>query len=124
MYPKHMVNADKRKYRRFPASLKAQYTIHGTKKGRCEITDISREGMSILLNLDEKLISGTKLELNINLPSKSHLLSSQVNLKWIKKASYKHLDFNYKAGGQFISIDADTKTCLLEYAYDEWFRNI
>ena len=114
---------EKRKFRRFPFGLNAQYACSSEKSGHCKLIDISREGLAIHLHMPEKISADTKIVLLIDCPSRAKPIQCLVHLKWIKKLESK-ADYNYKAGGEFVKIEPDSKTSLLELAYGSWYKKV
>ena len=112
----------KRKFRRFPTGLQAQYGFNGTKKGTCQLIDISEEGLAIKLKTKEQLDKVSQLNLAIDFAAKGKHIRSVLNLKWIDKLD-SDSGFNVVVGGLFKGIDYYTKRSLLENAFSNLFRN-
>jgi flagellar biosynthesis protein FlhG len=112
----------KRKFRRFPTSLYAQYGFNGTQKGNCQLTDLSEEGLAIKLNIKEQFEIVPRINLSINFTSMVTPIHFLLNLKWVNKLDNPS-DFNMIAGGIFTEIDSYIKRSLLENAFNSWVRN-
>jgi len=113
---------DRRKYKRFPVQLSAQYLGENGKKWKeCSVINISREGMGIEVYMREKIHVGSILQLEIDVPVKNKQISVMGTLMWIKKLKGNPM-FNFVGGVMLITIDPEDKWTLLGYAYEGWHR--
>jgi c-di-GMP-binding flagellar brake protein YcgR len=111
---------DRRKYKRFPIELSAKYHIGGNGKWKgCTVTNISRNGMGIIVYLQEKLPLDSYLQLEIMFPSKEKKVRAIGILKWLTEVKEEK---SYMSGVEFVEIDPEDKWELLDYAFDEWSK--
>ena len=77
---------DKRRLRRFSTKLKARYSLkeEGSDWGECTIIDINRRGMGIMFQTQEKIDTGSTINLEIDISRESQPLSIRGILKWIE----------------------------------------
>ena len=94
---------DRRKFLRFPVKLYAMYSKKNKEdySRQCSIVDISREGMGLVVYLNDKLPLGCLLHFMV-------------------KTLKKDPDYNYKGGIGLTRIDSEDKWVLLDYAYEAW----
>jgi flagellar biosynthesis protein FlhG len=112
----------KRKFRRFPIDINAQYGFNGKKIDKCQLYNVSSEGLAIKLNLPE-VAKSSNLSVYLSLPEKQEEAKALLKLKWVE-ALYDPKEFNYNAGGTFTGLDSHCKNVLLEHAYTKWFQNV
>ena len=111
---------DKRKFKRFPVELSARYLKENTKEWKgCTATNISREGMGMIVYLREKIPLASSLKLEIILPTKNETIKAIGILRWIEE---KREGMNFQGGIELTEIDSEDKWTLLDYAYDNWPR--
>jgi len=113
----------RRKYRRFPVALAASYGLNGDSNGRCQLCNISAEGMAIKISPEDKITPCNNLKVSIPLPSRSEPVSALLNVRWINEQNSRE-DFSYIAGGLLRFPDSRAKASLLEYAYTNWFKTV
>jgi len=106
---------NRRKSKRFPVKLSARclggYDDEWT---NCSVTNVSREGMAIEVNLQEKIHPGEILQFRIIIPAKEELVKTTGTVTWSKELKEK---MSYIGGVKFFNIDSDETWNLLEYAY-------
>ena len=111
----------KRKYQRFPVELPARcYGVGNRENKDCKITEISRQGIIIMLDLKEKIKTGRNCVFEIDLPQCSKPIKALVQLKWVKAPEG---DGSYTAGGKITMIDPEEKRILMDYAYSSLIEN-
>jgi hypothetical protein len=112
---------DRRKYLRFPVRLSARYSEENKEEwiGQCAVVDISREGMGLVVYLNDKLPLGCLLKFMVGVPTKEKSICFAGVLSWIK-ALKKDPDYNFKGGIKLTTIGSEDKWALLDYAYEAW----
>ena len=111
---------ERRKYPRYPISFSARCVGgHNNENVACEVIEISREGMSVKLCLQDKIDIDSSIVLEIYVPMSVKPIRTVVKLKWIREVS-EASEFNYIAGGNITMTDPEDKWQLLNYAYDSW----
>lgn len=90
-----------RKDPRISTDLDATYIVNSTTGGYCKLTNISLNGIGIVLNSKKKFNIGTKLNMEINIPEIKEPIRALVTLTWIEELKEK-IRFSYKAGGDMI----------------------
>ena len=112
---------DRRKFLRFPVKLYAMYSKKNKEdySRQCSIVDISREGMGLVVYLNDKLPLGCLLHFMVDVPEKEKSVYFAGVLNWIKTLK-KDPDYNYKGGIGLTRIDSEDKWVLLDYAYEAW----
>ena len=76
-----------RKFTRHPINLEAQFLVEGEQRGleKCNIINVSREGMGIVFQTDRKIEEGSIINLKIIWSTKSEPINAKGIIKWIKK---------------------------------------
>ncbi len=111
---------ERRKYIRFPLKLDARYTEkNGDNWKECSVIDISREGMGISIYSREAISKGAQLRMKITVPVLTNPVEVEGVLIWIRELT-EDPQFNYIGGVRLISISADDKWALMDYAYEGW----
>ena len=110
---------ERRKYIRFPVMLQARYAESGGGWKECSVIDISREGMGISIYSREEIATGSRLQMEINLPVRNDPVAMEGVLMWIRKLK-DDPPFNYLGGVRISSITPEEKWVLLDYAYEDW----
>ncbi len=82
----------------------------------CEIINIGREGLAVLVYMQDVLPVGSMLELEIQVPSRVNSIACIVTIKWIKDLP-DHEKYNFVVGGQIARIAPEDKDRLLSYAF-------
>ena len=107
---------DKRKYKRFTIELSARYLKENTKEWKgCTATNISRDGMGIIVYLQEIIPLASSLKLEVILPNKDETIKAIGILRWIEE---KREGMSFQGGIELTKIDSEDKWTLLDYAYD------
>jgi hypothetical protein len=115
---------DKRKYRRFPILLTANYLEED--KGdwhECSVTNVSREGMGVGIYSRERIAIGSVLQLEIAVPIQKELISAMGTLMWIKKLN-GNPRFNFVGGLMLIRMAPEDRWTLLDHVYEEWCKQV
>lgn len=115
---------ERRKFQRFPTKLDARYVINGQDEWKdCKVIEISREGTRIELRIMEKINLGSRIRLEIDVPTRTDIVTSTVVLLWIQELD-ERIEYKFLAGGKIESISPADKWSLLDYAYDNWKKNV
>ncbi len=86
----------------------------------CEVINISRQGLAIIVCMPDVLNIGSLIELEIQVPSSIRRIACLVNVKWIKDLSgYER--FNFVLGGQIARIEEHDRDMLLKYSVQSDF---
>jgi len=113
---------DRRKYKRFPMQLSAQYLEENGKEWKeCSVINISREGIGIEVYVRERIQIGSILQLELDVPIKKEPIKVMGTLMWIRKLK-GNPRFNFVGGVMLITINTEDKWTLLDYAYEGWYR--
>ncbi|MBW2574009.1 MAG: PilZ domain-containing protein [Deltaproteobacteria bacterium] len=111
---------NRRKFIRFPIKFSARYSKENENRwNQCSVIDISREGMGVIVYLNEKIHLSSILNLIIDVPGKKAPVSVAGTLAWIKEFE-GNPEFNYEGGIKLITIDSEDKWLLLDYSYETW----
>ena len=109
---------ERRRYVRFNANLSAIYkgVESSFAKAQSTITDLSREGVRLLLN--KNMAQGTSVDLEMTIPGDNIPVVASGEICWSQK---KGNDLN--AGVKFTKIAPRDKAKLLEYLYKNWIES-
>lgn len=115
--------ANLRKFQRFPMELHAKCSFKETDSVfNCKVSEVSKEGVAIKVQLTQKINPGSKLDLEIDIPSQMKPVNATFLLIWINESDQTP-GFNYLAGGELRALDPDIKADLLSYGYENWKRH-
>ena len=96
---------EKRICKRFPIKLNAQYLQKNEEWKGCTISDISRCGIGITVNMQESIPIGSSLQLEIISPKKEEPIKATGVLIWIKQ----QMKMSFMGGVELIKITPEDK---------------
>lgn len=111
---------ERRKFKRFDAYMGVKYALQeGVPKTAIGLSrDLCREG--IKLSTNEKLPTGTLVEMEIDIPDDPKPVSGTGEIMWTHKSRDEERGFD--VGVKFVSIDPVDKFRVLDYAYNNWLE--
>ncbi len=111
---------ERRKFMRFNTTFHATFkSPKGKTEGNTEIRNLSRGGLSMLI--DQGLHKGTEVGLNMNVPGDNVPIFANARVAWSRKASVGDKDI-FRAGLKFTKIDNFDRARLLDYVYSQWLK--
>ena len=111
---------DRRRFLRFPLQLAARYAESSVDTWKeCSASDISREGIGIIIHSKEAITKGSLLKIEIDAPVQDNPIRIEGKLVWLKKLK-DDPQFHFAGGIQLTSIAPEDKWALLDYAYEGW----
>jgi hypothetical protein len=111
---------DRRRFLRFPLELVARYGGQNEDTWKeCSVTDISREGIGIIIHSKEAISKGLMLKIEIDAPVEDSPIEVEGKLVWLKELK-DDPQFIYAGGVQLTSIAPEDKWALIDYAYEGW----
>jgi hypothetical protein len=110
---------DKRKFKRFPVELDAQYLLEPNQKEwkTCKVVNVGRAGMGIEVHLQERLQTGSILKIEVLVPPRDEPVKAIGILRWVKELMEEKC---FLGGVKFTEIDPEDTWTLLDYAYNKW----
>lgn len=113
------ITIERRMYKRFLVKLNARY-LQGKDETwkECFVTNVSREGMGIIIYLKERMPINSSLQLEIILDKKGEVIKATGIMRWVKEHKEGS---NFEGGIEFTKIDSEDKWTLLDHAYDDWY---
>ena len=111
---------DRRRFLRFPLQLVARYGEKNEDNWKeCSVSDISREGIGIIIHSKEAISKGLLLKIEIHAPVQDSPIEVEGKLVWLKELK-DDPQFIYAGGMQLTSIAPEDKWALIDYAYEGW----
>ncbi len=111
---------DRRRFLRFPLQLVARYREKMEDNWKeCSVSDISREGIGIIIHSKEAIGKGLLLKIEIHAPVEDSPIEVEGKLVWLKELKGDP-QFIYAGGIQLTSIAPEDKWALIDYAYEGW----
>ncbi|MFC1591942.1 PilZ domain-containing protein [Thermodesulfobacteriota bacterium] len=99
---------ERRKHKRYPIALLAQYQ-KDREQGLCALVDVNQEGTRIKFHSDQAWDVDTPVLLEINFPARPEPIAALFTLKWVQELAGEKT-FNFIAGGMLkLKKSADNK---------------
>jgi len=103
---------DRRRNERFSVELAAEIAGDGCEKQqKCKITELSLDGVRLLLN--EKISFGRKITLCIQIPGQCDPVIVPLTVRWNKRL-YDGQGFDYLAGGELGQVEPSMGKILFD----------
>jgi hypothetical protein len=111
--------SENRRFPRIPMQLTIYYGTNYNEETshNCIITDVSFEGIGILVSSDTMINHGMKFHMEINIPFKT--IYSAVALTWVRQL-HESGPCNWAGGGRLYDIGEHDKNLLLEFALNQF----
>jgi len=107
---------------RFQIHLKARYLEKSNNKWYdFSVINVNREGMCIEIIRKEKFNIDSPFQAELILPSKKEPILITGDVMWKKEVNGNHVS-HIIGGIRFTTIDESSKRDLLDYAFNDWYR--
>ena len=104
---------ERRQHQRYPVKLTASITPEVGQAQEAFVTDVSSEGIRLLLR--EKIQFGSTVSVALMLPDKQHPVSAHMTVRW-NRPVYDQAPYAYAAGGEIHRDDSPAWESVVAYA--------